>query len=300
MLANAFIYRLAAPLTISVTDLEAALEPLQFVECGPTQEKSTGFVPSRGIEHSALVEAFDGHWILKVAIETKAVPAKLIKKEVDKKAEEILASTGRKPGKKERREITDEVRLTLLPSAFPKESRSTVWIDTKASVVVVEGSSQSKSDEIVSLLVKAIEGLSLSLIQTTVSPSAAMAQWLSTDEVPGNFVVERECELKASDESKATVKYNKFSLDTQEIKQHIHHGYLPTRLALTWNDRVSFVLTENMQLKKIAFLEDVFVNRPGGDGEEDLFDADISIMTGELGPMVADLIEGLGGEVKAA
>lgn len=300
MLANAFIYRLVKPISLTASELEVALESFVFTECGPTQEKSIGFVPSRGKDHGALVEAIDGHWILKVAMETRAVPGSVIKKEVEKKCEEILNSTGRKPGKKERRDLTDEVKLSLLPSAFPKESKSIIWIDTKANTVVVEGSSQSKSDEVVSLLVKAIDGLALALIQTQVSPAQAMAQWLSTDEAPEKFVVERECELKASDESRGTVKYNKFSLDTQEIKQHIQLGHMPTRLALTWNDRVSFVLTENLQVKKIAFQDAVFVDRPGNDGAEDLFDADVSILTGELSAMTDDLVAALGGEAKAA
>jgi len=33
---------------------------------------------------------------------------------------------------------------------------------------------------------------------------------------------------------------------------------LPTRLALTWDSRLSFVLTEGMQLKKLSFLDVVF------------------------------------------
>lgn len=299
MIANAFVYRLASPLSVSASELEEKLQAFQFTECGATQEKAIGFTPARGKEHGALVEVFGGDWILKVTLETKAVPAKVIKKDVDKKCEEIEASTGRKPGKKERRDITDEVRLTLLPFAFPKEAKSFVWIDTKSAMVVVEGSSQSKADEIVSLLVKAIDGFALALVQTEQSPAQAMAQWLASDEAPSKFTVERECELKASDESKGTVKYNKFSLDTQEIKQHIQLGHMPTRLALTWNDRVSFVLTESLLIKKIAFLDAVFVDRGGNDGSEDLFDADMAILTAELSAMITDLIAALGGEPKA-
>ena len=78
-----------------------------------------------------------------------------------------------------------------------------------------------------------------------------MATWLMTKESPNSFTVDRECELKASDESKAVVKYGRHPLDIDEVAQHIAQGKIPTKLALTWNDRVSFVLTSSMQLKKL-------------------------------------------------
>jgi recombination associated protein RdgC len=74
---------------------------------------------------------------------------------------------------------------------------------------------------------------------------------------------------------------------------------MPTRLALTWNDRVSFVLTEALQLKKVTFLESVFEDtaKAAGDGKDDNFDADVLISTGELSQLIPDLMEALGGEV---
>jgi recombination associated protein RdgC len=79
-------------------------------------------------------------------------------------------------------------------------------------------------------------------------------------------------------------------------------GKMPTRLALTWSDRVSFVLTEAMQLKKLAFLETVFEGAAAspGDGKDDNFDADVAIATGELRKLIPDLIEALGGEAVIA
>jgi recombination associated protein RdgC len=66
---------------------------------------------------------------------------------------------------------------------------------------------------------------------------------------------------------------------------------------MTWNDRISFVLTDGFQLKKISFLESVFKTiNVGMTLENDAFDADIAILTGELKSMIPDLIEALAGE----
>jgi recombination associated protein RdgC len=106
--------------------------------------------------------------------------------------------------------------------------------------------------------------------------------------------VDRECELKAADESKSVVRYVRHALDTDEVKQHVEGGKLPTRLSLTWEGRVSFSLTEALQLKKVTFLEVVFETRSAEKDEG--FDADVAIATGELRKLLPDLFEALGGE----
>ena len=105
--------------------------------------------------------------------------------------------------------------------------------------------------------------------------------------------MDRECELKSADEAKAVVRYARHPLDIDEVRAHIEAGKLPTKLALTWDDRVSFVLTEGLQLKKVAFLDTVFEGQTQDDGG---FDADVAIATGELSQLIPDLIAALGGE----
>jgi recombination associated protein RdgC len=211
--------------------------------------------------------------------------------------DQIAADTGRKPGKKEKREISDEVRQSLLPMAFSKRSSVQIWIDPKAGLLLTDASSQAKADEVITCLIKAVDGLVVRMVSTQTSPAAAMAHWLGGHEAPRNFSVDRECELKAADESRAVVRYTRHSLDTDEISQHIAMGKMPTRLALTWSDRVSFVLTDGLQLKKLAFLDTVFEDNAAnsGDGQEDHFDADVAIATGELSKLIPDLLEALGG-----
>lgn len=97
---------------------------------------------------------------------------------------------------------------------------------------------------------------------------------------------------------KSVVKYSKHNLDTDEVREHIKAGKVPTKLALTWRDRVSFVLDDCMHLKKLAFLDVGFESKLANAGHIDkgeAFDADVAIMTGELQRMLPDLFEALGG-----
>jgi recombination associated protein RdgC len=295
---NVMVYRIVSGWSTTQEQLEAALDGARFVECGASQEKSVGWAEPRGEAHGPLVEVVGGQWILKLMIEMKTVPSSVVKRKVQEQIAQIEATTGRKPGKKEKRELADDARLALLPMAFTKQGSVTVWIDPKAQLLILDSGSQSKADEVMTGLIKAIDGLAVTLVNTETSPAAAMSHWLSTHEAPQGFSVDRECELKATDESKAVVRYTRHALDTDEVSQHIAQGKVPTRVAMTWNERVSFVLTEALQLKKVTFLDVVFEGSPSspGDTKDDGFDADVAIATGELVQLIPDLLEALGGE----
>ncbi|HQX57599.1 MAG TPA: recombination-associated protein RdgC [Burkholderiaceae bacterium] len=302
MFKNVMVYRMVSAWTMTQTQLEEVLETARFAPCGASQEKSVGWIEPRGQAHGALVEVIDGQWMLRQMVETKAVPGSVVKRKVEERAQQIEASTGRKPGKKEKRELAEDARQSLLPMAFTKQSNVLVWIDPANARLTLDAGSQTKADETMTALVSAIDGLAVQLIDTQTSPAVAMAEWLSTHEAPAGFSVDRECELKAPDESRAVVRYTRHALDTDEVSQHIAMGKVPTRLALTWNDRVSFVLTEAMQLKKVALLDVVLEDKPAaaGDGKDDGFDTDVALITGELRQLLPALMEALGGETVIA
>lgn len=293
MFKNLIVYRIAPGWQADLTALEEALARTPFQECGATQEQSSGWVPPRGEAHGPLAESVGGQWILRFMTEAKMLPATVLARKVKEKAAQIEQQTGRKPGKKESKELKDEAKLDLLPMAFTKQGSTWVWMDREAGLLVLDTGAQGRADEITSLLVEQLPGLSLALLDTQTSPQAAMAHWLLSQEAPAGFAVDRECELKAADESKAVVRYARHPLDIEEVQAHIQAGKLPTRLAMSWDERVSFVLTEGLQLKKLAFQDSVFEGQTQDDAG---FDADVAIATGELCKLIPDLIAALGGE----
>lgn len=243
MFKNLIVYRIGEGWSASASQLEAELDKARFVPCGLTQQKSSGWIEPRGEKHGPLVEVIGGQWVLRLMTEQRVVPGSVVKRRTDEIADQIEEQTGRRPGKKQTKELKEQALLELLPMAFTKVAASWVWIAPKQRLLVLDCGSQAKADEIVTLLVKAMDGLAVSLIQTEMSPAVAMAHWLGTGEPPYQFSVDRECELKSPDEMKSVVRYARHPLDTDEVKQHIQAGKVPTRVALSWRDRVSFVLT---------------------------------------------------------
>jgi recombination associated protein RdgC len=296
MFKNIILYRIAKEWKGELADVETGLQTMQFQPCGATQEESSGFAPPRGQAHGALVESVAGQWILRLQTETKILPASVVKQAAAERAERIEAGSGRKLSGKAHRDLREQTQMDLLPRAFSKRASAPVWIDPEARIVAIEASSPAKADEVALLLMSAIDGFAISPIQTNKSVATCMATWLMSFDPPHRFDLDRECELKAIDETQALVRYTRHNIEIEEIKRHVQNGKMPTKLALTWASRVSFLLTDTLQLKKIKLLEAVMEGNESQDEGEDHFDADVAIMCGELSKMIPDVLEALGGE----
>ena len=298
MFKNALVYHIEHWAPPTLTEMEERLSGARFIECGATQPESAGWVAPRGDKHAALAESIGGQVVFKLCTETKAVPGGVVKTQVEAQLDAIEKETGRRPKGKRVREVKEAVVHTLLPRAFPKRSDTLVWLDPVAQLVWVGAGSTKKADAVVTRLIELLGGgLKLSLLQTALSPATAMAMWLAEKEAPAGFSIDRECELKQPDSEKASVRYARHTLDIDEVGEHIKQGKLPTQLALTWAGRVSFVLTEALTLKKIQLLDVVLEGaQSGASGRDDNgFDADVALSTGELRLLMPELIAALGG-----
>jgi recombination associated protein RdgC len=287
---NATLFRMGP--YMGLVDCDTDLGKHQFLPCGATQEASSGWVSPRE-DNGDLIEVIRGQWLMTLKTEQRILPAAVVKERVKVLAVEIERTTGRKPGRKQLKELKEQATMELLPMAFTKASTINVWMSPDDHLLVIDTPSATKADAVVTALVKSIPGLQVQALHTNESPAAVMSDWLLTGEPADGFVIDRECELKGTDEMKSVVRYGRHPLDIEEIRTHIKQGKVPTRLATTWEGRMSFVLTDAGTLRKIEFLDGVL---DGEGSPEDRFDADAAILTGELRKMIPDLIWALGGE----
>jgi len=289
MINNAIFYHLTA-LPAADFDVLGALAAIAFIPCESTQKCSIGFVPPRE-ENGALCECINGQLVFKLMIETKKVPADIIDKQLKVATQQIEESTGRKPDKKERRELKYEITQGLLPKAFPKHEAIIAWLDPVGKKLVVGTTSQAKANTLAGILLNALNGLKIGNVKTSTTPADAMNDWLMEVRTPESLAIEESCELKSEDGTK--VKYIKHKLDIPEIKDHLTAGMVPASLDLTWLGRVNFTLTDNLTLKKIDIIGNLLEGHPE---EVDQFDADVVIATTEINGLIEDLIEELDGE----
>lgn len=296
---NLQLYRLPAPWNIDLAKLDEQLARTPFRPCQSNEPMSRGWVSPRG--DGALIYAQNHQWLLALAVEQRLLPASVINQVVQDRAEEIEAKQGYKPGRKQLRELKEQVADELLPRAFTRRRKTFVWIDPAAGWCGIDAASPAKAEEVLEQLRLALDDFPLALLHTRLSPTTAMADWLAGGEAPAGFTIDRDCELKAVGEEKATVRYVRHPLEGDEIKEHLAAGKLPTRLALTWNDRISFVLTEKLEIKRLTFLDLIKEEaEQNAEHADEQFDADFALMSGELSRFLPDLLAALGGEVVEA
>lgn len=300
MLKNITAYRINPGWHLTTAQIEAGLSLARFMKCGAAQEQSVGWSEPRDVAHAALVETIGSHLVLRLTTEAKVLPANVVQRAADERIQKLEEQFGRKLGRVEKRDIREEMRLDLLPRAFTRIAHTTVWINRDAGMLMIDTASPKQADVVVAMLLRHLDGLELTPLQTNQSPAIQMSAWLLAHEAPGRFDIEEDCEIKATDDSHAVVRYSHHSLNTAEVRKHIENGgKLPTRLALTWNGRISFVLSDKWQVKRIKFLDGVMP--AAGEADEDAADEFVTnwtIAAGELGQMVPELVEALGGEMQ--
>ena len=294
---NLQVYRLPAPWNVSAAQLENDLAPFAFQPCGSLDMQSQGWISPR--DNGQLVHIVNKQMLLTLGVERKLLPTTVINQVTKIKAAELEEQQGFKPGRKQMKELKEQVTDELLPRAFSVWRSTRVWIDPVNGWLAVDAGSAAKADEVLKLLFKAVDKLPLEALHAAQSPVSAMTSWLLADEAPRGFTVDQDTELRSRAENKATVRYSRHSLEAEEVRRHIEAGKQCTRLAMTWADRVSFVLTESLTIKRVAPLDVLKENADAAaQNEDERFDGDFMLMAGELAKLLNDLVEALGGEME--
>lgn len=293
---NLQIYRLPRDWSMTPDQLEAKLAPQAFVSCTSLERQSQGWIAPRHTDK--LVHTVNRQMLILLGTEKKLLPATVINQVAKARAAELEEQQGFKPGRKQVKEIKEQVADELLVKAFSIFSNTWTWIDPVNGWLVVDSSSPSRAEDVLKLLIQAIDRFPMDTLRVARSPVSAMTDWLVADEAPGGFTVDQDTELRAQGDGKATVRYVRHTLEAEDVRRHIAAGKQCTRLAMTWADRVSFVLTESLAVKRVAPLDVLKEDDVTSKDDDERFDTDMALMTGELARMMADLVEALGGELQ--
>lgn len=296
---NLQCYRLPRAWRVSADELEEQLGRRRFQPCGSQDLEVRGWAPPTGGD--SLVHRVGGQWLIALGVEQRLLPASVVKQEAAERAEELALQQGYKPGRKQMKDLREEITREFLPRAFTRRRKVFVWIDPVDGWLGIDAPSQTRAEDVLEVLRQTLDSLPLALLRTERSPTAAMADWLAGGEAPAGFSIDDDCELRSVTDERAAVRYVRHSLDGDEVRGHLAGGKMPTRLALTFDDRVSFILTEKLEIKRLDFLDVVKESLEAADTEDAqaLFDAGFALMSGELRRLLPALLEALGGETIA-
>jgi len=294
---NLIPYRLTR-FDLSPAELEKALSDKALQPLTGLEIQKSGWVRPKTGDESFLHQS-GSHLLFSLGTEKKILPAAVIKNVTNARVREIEAQQGYKVGRKQLRQIKEAVTDELIPRAFSVRSHVSVWIDPVGKWLVIDASGVSKADEVVTVLLNSTDKINFELIHTSVSPSVAMTDWLSGEELPSVFTLDDSCEMRAPSEGVAKIKYSGLAPDADEARKHVESGKMTIQQAMTWDGKISFVLTEALHIKKVKPLD---ILTEGVDPDMDEFDSHFVLMSGEVPKFLADVVVVLGGleEAQAA
>ncbi len=279
---NLTLFRFPASMDFSQLELLLAEVPLKPV--GPLELSSRGFVSPFGRNDTELSHRLgDAIWVT-VGGEDKLLPSAVVNDLLGKKLAEIEQKEGRKPGGRTRKRIKEDLVHELLPRAFVRPVRSDAMLDLEHGFIAVDSSSRKSAEAVVSEIRSAMGSFPAMPLNAEVAPRAILTGWIAGEDLPEGLALGEECELKDAMDGGAVVKCQHQELQGDEIAKHLEAGKQVTRLALTLDDHLSFVLGEDLVIRKLKFLDgaiDQLENTENQDVRAEL-DARFALMSGEV------------------
>jgi len=262
------IFHLPQPPELTAVKLHEMLEQSKFKPAGDLERSSMGWVPPiEGLD--TLTLPVSDTIFFTARKQTKILPTSVIKDFVHDRIEAIKTNQLRNVGKREKKEITDDVIVELLPRALPRNVNTTAYIDIKNHWLVVNTPSRNTAEEIVSLLRLDLKDF------PAIPPSSDeiplfLTQWLATRDLPAGFTMGFDCKL--IDEDNESVTCRQLDLLSKEVNSLVSNGRAVEYLALNWKDKLSFVLDDEFGIRSVKFLDAADSDsKNDGDVQSDLF-----------------------------
>lgn len=296
---NLLIYRLTQAIDLCADTIQQAIAAKPARKCESQELCTYGFAAPAGKgENAPLARSVHGFVLIAARKEERILPGNVVRDALKEKIDEIEAEQMRKVYKKERDQIKDEIIQAFLPRAFIRKSITFAAIDSERGIVLVDTSSPARAEDLLSTLRECLGSLPVRPLTVKIAPPATMTEWLKSQKAAPGFTVLDECELSDTQEDGGTVRCKRQDLTSDETKEHLIAGKQVTQLSLAWQDKLSFVLNDKQQVKRLRF-EDLLHDQAASDGGDDelgQFDAGFALMMLTFRQFIPALTDALGGE----
>ena len=252
---NLTFFRFPVALKKSFAGLDSALAECALKPVGPLEAMSRGFVSPFGRDQPLLSHSVGPALWLTLGGEDRLLPSAVVNDELARKLAVIEAKDGRKLGGRARKRLKEDVVHELLPRAFVRPSRLNAAIDLEQGFIAVDTASRKAAEGFVTELRHALGSFPALPLNAELSPRALLTGWIAGEPLPTGFALGDECELKDPIDGGAVVRCQRQELLGDEIRKHLDSGKQVARLALIFDDHLSFVLGEDLVVRKLKFLD---------------------------------------------
>jgi recombination associated protein RdgC len=280
---NLTLFRFSPSVGKSLKDLDGALASHALRACGPLEVATRGFVSPFGPDSEVLSHSVGHATLVTLGSEEKLLPAAVVNAELGKRVRKEAARRGKPVGGRQRRAIKAEVLDTLLPQAFVRPTRLSAYLETKNGWLVLDTASRKAAETALTALREALGSFPAQPLAAAETPRALMTEWLAHGKLPAGLALGDECELR-DPAGGAVIRCRRQELESAEVRAHLKQGKQVFQLGLQFEDRASFVLGEDLVIRKLRFLDVVqdSLDADGRDSAEAELDARFALMSLEL------------------
>lgn len=260
--------------------------------CGATESRTSGFCPPCDHSTAGLAHHVGGYTLIGFETDDRLLPGSVVAEEVADRAEKLEQQQGFRPGRKQMSELKEATIMELLPRAFTQKRRTLAVF--AGGYFIIDTSSAARADAVIETLKAALGELPLAPICTARSITSAMIEWLLGD-YPVGLSMDSYAELEKPESGKPAITYKRTVLDTGDMNNRISGGYVPRKVGVTYNEKLSFRINESLHLQQLSSVSLALQNKAGHSSAEEAFDADVTLTVGEVVEALNFVIDELGG-----
>lgn len=250
---NLRLYRFTDQFAITEASLNEQLAAHPFTGLSAMQESAFGWV-NPFADSGMLCETVGRRLFITAQMQEKLLPASVLNEHLAEKLDQVEETDGRRPGRKEKEALKEQIRAELLPRAFHKTRRINAWIDLDQQWLAINTASEKTADEFTSRLRDAIGSLPVVPMGKASSGADVLTQWYQAPETrPEGTDLLSDMELVLAQDPTVKARYRNLDLEAPEIQHSLESGMRIKQIAINMNDQCQAMIDESFTLKRLKF-----------------------------------------------
>lgn len=285
--ALVFQYTFNNPSDLNKQLMDKALKP-----CPPHARFVYGWLPAHTDE---FVHTVAGAMLICMGKEERLLPKSVVQKALAERVQAWEAEHGKAMKRADKAQLTETLEFELLPKSFCLQKRLFGLFDTVSQRFIINTTIPNQAEQFISLLRKSVPGIHIEPLKPHEDLAACFSKWITSPaSLPPMFQLASDCLLFSLEDEKKRLNCKGYELPADEILTLLAQGLAPAEIALTWNERIQFTITQSWTLKRIKCLDYLLDEFHEASKLEEAYqqeDATLTLLAGEFRAMINDLLK---------